>query len=147
MLHRLHAFAALAALALISCGPTCPTECLTRCGVVTCSSQCIEFQEAENRCVAVFGDAGFDVCGELNGYEVQVQRLPDGGPIGNWIDEYGRDIAGDTSCSLRRIRLGTDVWRRSAYSHEVRHAIDRCQTPEHEGWLDGGVFNMVEEAQ
>lgn len=97
--------------------------------------------------MAVFDDAGLNTCSALMGFEILIQRFSDGGPQGHWIDEYKRDIAGDTNCYTGTIRLGTDEWRLSAYSHEVRHAADYCSTPEHEGWLDGGIFLQVEEAQ
>lgn len=152
MLHRLHTAAALlvawAAAALISCRAPCAlSQCLTRCGVYACSNRCEELQAAEDRAVAVFNDAGFDTCRELNGYDIEIMRHPDGGPVIDWVDEYGREIAGDTHCTVQLIRLGTDNWPWSAYSHEVRHAIDRCATDEHQGWLDGGVFDMIERAR
>jgi hypothetical protein len=139
---------ALLLFVLTSCRQPCfLAGCFTRCGTYSCSDRCTELQEAEDRAVAVYEDAGYRTCAALGGFDIEVQRTPDGGPAVHWIDEYQRDIAGDTSCGLGRIRLGTDSWRLSAYSHEVMHVSDGCATPDHENWLDGGIFLLVEEAQ
>lgn len=116
-------------------GPSCRTECGA---MLYGATDCPGLSRLEARAVEALDWYRPGLCGLSRYVSVQVWRTEDG----DWR-YFGRDVAGLTECNTLTMQLGTDDWRRSAYTHELVHLAD-CprENPEHLGW-DGGLWQAI----
>lgn len=103
------------AMLLDGCGKSPPTpNFVSPCGVrVFGTSDAEGFAFAEVRALSAFRNIEPRLCQRLHNWTISI--LPPGS-LG--------DRAGQTLTDLLGIQLVSDDWRRSAYSHELRHMID-----------------------
>lgn len=74
----------------------------------------------------------------------------------SWTDKWHRQVVGRTECPLAKVTIGDDDPKKSAYSHEMAHVIQRClgQGPYegvtmdgHENWERDGIYAAVWESE
>jgi len=121
---------------------------------------CPEFQRAENDMLEIFSktlDFGADqplvgedmvpsskekMCKGLSASRVYVQPTP------NWIDPWGRNVAGITYCPMGNILIGAGTPHQSSLTHEMAHWIGRCySSPDgdyHHKWQEYGIYKAID---
>lgn len=75
-------------------------------------------------------------------------------PTPFWTDEYGRAVTGLTYCGFATICVGNPRPAWGAFSHEMMHAIQRCEPngpidpkdPGHSNWQRDGILAAEEDA-
>lgn len=81
----------------------------------------------------------------LNGYGIYIH------PSNDWVDEYGRSVAGYTDCGKKLIHIGTI---RSVIRHEIVHALQGCyaggyesidegQDFDHANWISNDIYDRL----
>lgn len=108
--------------------------------------------EAEARTLAMLAKYSTDprtrdACGKLKGWNIYPERTRD------FVDIYGRKVAGITNCSKDLSIAGRGDPRRWALPHELVHAVQRCWTPapidpgetaDHSNWTRDGLRRVVD---
>lgn len=86
---------------------------------------CAEFQEVEDRALKAFRDvvktdARFTKV-DFTGWKVRINDVAD------WRDESGLLVIGQTYCGASTIDLSFARPAKTAYAHELAHAIQHCE--------------------
>lgn len=79
-----------------------------------------------------------DMCQQINGWGLYAHPSP------QWVDSYGRSVAGVTVCEYRASQAGAGDPRTWAVAHELVHAAQRCDPWGHETWVDAGIYRALE---
>lgn len=127
--------AAVAAMALAACthAPIQRSFAWSPCGVRLVGSDAhASYAAAEARIIKALEPHVSDACFRMSGWIVQVVPTPNGRW---WIDSWGRQVVGLTSCATFTIQIGNEDWT-EALAHEFVHAAAECPDPpsNHEGW-------------
>lgn len=153
-------------LLVASCGAE--ALCTTTCGLqydgaldggtVPPGWTCESIQNQEDRTMASFKhitapDAGDfqNACKYLNGYHLYLRpadpRELDAGYYGYWSDYDSGWVGGETACWYSWIYVVEyPIPQGSALSHEIAHVVQNCNPLFHEGWLDAGIYQAIDEA-
>lgn len=91
-----------------------------------------------------------DVCQRMVGFRIYTREE------NNWVDSWGRDIAGATSCLNKTIEVGSPPlgdWHYTALVHELFHVAQNCVAlkpidvgtdEDHANWIRDGIFDAIE---
>jgi len=156
---------ALALLLLASCIKYVPgdgkTECVTRCGVVLRAPtpppnpdrddeprwNCENLQTAEDRVLGLWAsdivkdtsrthELKTNGCFRIRGQMIFIRKEP------QFIDRWGRQVAGYADCGLSTIVLGNKPIFNSGLYHELTHAAQKCDGyhgDDHYKWCEEGL--------
>lgn len=107
--------------------------------------ECNEFIKVSNKIKEVYTiehitcDKRFTSYSNLSGYTVTQHDVPD------WFSkEHGYQVDGLTHCDMRMIEIGNQSLSQGALAHEIAHAIQECDDPEHSRWEVCGINNAIE---
>jgi hypothetical protein len=115
---------------------------------------CEDFQNAEDIALKKFSeivtDARFEMnnmCRSINGYQFLTN------PEFHWVDRWGRDIAGSTSCMYMTVEANNSPIWLGSYYHELAHVIQGCYAPspndkgedsDHSNWVRDHIYRAID---
>lgn len=156
----------IAYIVLSSCGPVYPgsVACSSRCGLSLLDPisqpktgvglSCDTLQDAEDNALMELAQAS-DPRMKLGCLSIKdwfiVQDPREKIPVRSNQNE-STTIAGMTECGAKRITLSNLSWRVSAFTHELAHAAQGCQTwalsdvedQSHWQWNENGIFAAID---
>ncbi len=131
-------------LCLASCAPVPGPACVSACGLRLMAPapwSCSEFQDAEDHALEAFQavtDPRFaHACTRISAYSVRVTAGA------TFPDATGRQLDGLTYCEHGAIYVGNVPPRRGALAHELAHAVQSCDPPDHRGWDTNGITDAL----
>lgn len=76
-------------------------------------------------------------------------------PYPVWVDDWDRQVSGLTYCFQSRVYIGTGVFGINAYTHEIAHIAQGCNSPlpvdehsdaDHSNWIRDGIYDTIADA-